>query len=143
MQRYDVRGRLERIVRWQASRVPVAQRDIDRAIDNRVARAGARAAELRKWYRDAPAAEAFPFYDQLYVDRQMHLWVRAYDESGEAAERLWFVFDPDGRAVTQVRLPAELRLLEVDEDSLLAVHTDDLGVEHVQLWRMDHPIRTP
>jgi hypothetical protein len=138
--RYDAHGRLERLVRWRAPRVPITKGDIERAMNQIMADAGGRAGELKKWYQDVPVASVFPFYDRLYVDRQLHLWVRTYDVTGAAVARLWVVFDPDGRAVGRVKLPATLRVLEVDGDSLLAVQANDMGVEHVQLWRLDHRI---
>jgi sugar lactone lactonase YvrE len=81
-----------------------------------------------------PAADHFPFYDQLEVDREGRLWVREYGSDASAPSRSWLVFDPEGRLVARATLPTSLTILEIGEDSVLGVEPDELDVEHVRLW---------
>lgn len=138
--RYDTEGHVDRIVRWNAPLQTVRQSDVTRRIEELVEDRGERSEELRRWYRDVPAAQTFPVYEELFTDRQGQMWIAEYDGTEQQQTRRWLVFDSGGRLIRRVRLPAALRLLEIGSDYLLAVQPDELDVEYVRLWRREEPM---
>ena len=51
----------------------------------------------------------------------------------EGATVAWTVFDPEGRMLGTVRVPAALRVLEIGDDWLLGVHRDEYDVQQLRL----------
>lgn len=83
-----------------------------------------------------PATKAA--FEQMQVDRTGAVWLRAYVSPGAETAR-WTVLDAEGRWLGEVPLPAEMRVMEIGADYLLAVRKDDLDVERVELYRLQKP----
>ncbi|HEX6040776.1 hypothetical protein [Longimicrobium sp.] len=97
------------------------------------------AAAQRRLAENIPHRSTLPAITQLRVDREDNLWIRAYVPPGaEAAE--WSVFDPEGHWLGIVRVPANLEVLEIGDDYVLARTVDPLDdVERVVLHRLHKP----
>jgi len=52
------------------------------------------------------------------------------------AAAVWLVFDPAGRLLGEVEMPAGLEVFEIGEDYVLGLVRDDLDVERLML----HPL---
>lgn len=82
---------------------------------------------------DMPLVDSYPAFADIMSDRAGYLWVREY-RVPDAEGPVWAVFDPDGPLRGLVETPPGLRLFEIGNDYLLGWVSDDLGVEHVQVW---------
>ena len=140
---HDPAGTLALVVRREHSPVTPASAHMEAYIDRLATRAPAgrqaeRRRELREMYDDVPLAETFPAFDDILADALGHLWVREYDIPGEERPKpLWTVFDPDGRVLGFVETPAGLQVNEIGVGHILGRATDSLGVEYVQVWRLN------
>ena len=82
---------------------------------------------------DMPLVEAFPAFAQVLVDRLSYLWVEEYRLPGDA-DRLWTVFDPEGRALGLFEMPGSFAVTEIGEDYILGTRRDALDIEYVESW---------
>ena len=91
------------------------------------------------WYREsAQIAESFPAFSRIMGDAAGCLWVREYDfPLEERPAPVWTVFDPEGRVLGFLETPAGLEIREIGEDYILGRKVDELGVESIQLWRLE------
>ncbi len=80
--------------------------------------------------------ETAPAYSAFLVDADGHLWVAGFGILSSMVTR-WLVFDPEGRIVTLVTVPAGFRLMAATHDRLIGRATDDLGVEHVVAYAIE------
>jgi hypothetical protein len=130
----DDSGELVRIIRRDVEPEPVddsAIRALEAGILQRTERENLRR-ERNRMFSEWTYPAFQPSYDRLLLDRGGNLWVRHYSLAPqEDAE--WTVFDPDGRWLGVVGMPAELTVKEIGLDYVLGVWTDELGVECVQL----------
>ena len=81
--------------------------------------------------------EAFPVFSDLVLDDRERLWAEVYAK-GEAERGTWWIFD-GGRAVALISLPPGFELFDVEGDRLAGVRTDDLGVEHIEVYFYSAP----
>lgn len=102
--------------------------------------------QVRQTMGDIPLPEKLPAFATLMTDALDHLWVEEFrildgefeipgQETSEGP--LWTVFDPDGHVLGFVETPPDLRIYEIGADYLLGRATDTLGVEYVQLWKLE------
>ena len=75
----------------------------------------------------------WPSMRSLILDRDGNIWVMEYDRPGVDDVR-WSVFDPSGVMLGTVDFPDGFVLLDVGRDYVLGHWTDELDVEHVQLY---------
>jgi len=85
---------------------------------------------------EIPAPKTMPAFHGLLADEGGRLWVGEYPRSAAEARR-WSVFAADGRQLATVRTPAGLEVLQVGDGFVLGRWTDDSGVEHVRVHRLD------
>jgi hypothetical protein len=57
------------------------------------------------------------------------------------ASPTWSVFDREGRWLGEVQIPVSFRPMDVGEDQILGVATDELGIEYVQRYELVKPAR--
>lgn len=141
---YGADGSLARIVRREHSPRAPTPEDIEAWIESRILLYYPDAApseqEYRRGnYRAAPVAEHFPVFTSIMIDALEHLWIREYDlPREERPAPLWTVFDPEGQVLGFVETPAELRMVyEIGEEYILGHAMDELGVEMIQVWRLE------
>jgi len=83
-----------------------------------------------------PVAELFPAISAVIVGSDGRIWVRQYDRPRE--DRGWLAFEPDGQFLCHLEpLPGSIR--EIGSDYMLLLHESELGVQTVQLHRLDLP----
>jgi len=132
---YDRDGSLQRLVRRAVSPRPVTSADFEAykakelsGIDDEDQR---RDAERR--FEEMPIPETQPAYATFTLDAVGDLWVREFT-AGEAATWTWTVFDPEGRMLGTVAMPADFRVTQIGDEFVLGLWKDDLEVEHVRLY---------
>lgn len=103
----------------------------------------ASAARLRE-LPDLPALDSVPVISDLLSDDRGRLWMKRYDPAADShwlgRQRTggsWLVIDPGGDAVALVSLPDGFRLMDVRGDRVAGVSRDELGVERVEVRRLD------
>jgi len=120
---YGRSGALERLIRRDLVNRPVTQDLLDEL--------QLRASGMR---RDIPIPETMPAHGRLLGDAEGKLWVQEYRVNDEP-ER-WAVFDPHGRFLGIVDMPAPGRVTEIGSDYVLGVWTDEMDVEQVRLYAL-------
>ena len=88
--------------------------------------------EAIEQYQQVPVPDSLPGYNDVLFTEEGEIWARRYRLPGESMAR-WDVFAPDGVYLGRVAVPVSFRIEEVGRDMALGVHTDELGVERVQL----------
>ena len=117
--------------------VEIAFTDPDQAAAERVA-------GLRRMWRGFPRAPHLPVLRSVHVDGTGHLWLQPYYVAG-AEPPPFEIHAPDGTWLGSVTLPPGLHrafiqyqapYLEIGEDYVLGVWTDDLDVQYVRMYRI-------
>lgn len=82
-----------------------------------------------------PAPESIPGGRSLLVDQSGNTWVGLWPSGDEEpGHDTYEVFLADGRLLGEVAVPAGLQLMDVGEDHVLGVRTDELGVPFIKLY---------
>lgn len=124
---FDADGSRTRI-RWTAATVPVGADEVQ------AWRHGMADASL---VDRIPIPETRPPHGAILVDDLGHLWVEVPGPSdGEGEPTEWRVFDREGVWLGQVTLPA-MRVLEIGEQHIVGLCTDELDVEYVQVHTLE------
>ena len=100
---------------------------------------------LRRMWRDRPRAPQLPVLRSIHVDATGHLWLQPYFVAG-AEPPPFEVHAPDGSWLGSVSLPPGLErafvqyqapYMEIGEDYILGVWTDELDVQYVRMYRIN------
>ena len=148
---YTQQGRLSHIIRRAWTPVRVTKADIDAYVTEwgkRWIRAtGAEAEAQRSSMREDPYAATVPAFSQFIADRVGRLWVREAhlaDAPGAGAlnttplvPSIWSVFDPAGRWLGDVTMPARFQPRDIGADYVLGTVMDEDGVESIALHRLE------
>ncbi|MEX0894017.1 MAG: hypothetical protein WEB88_17745 [Gemmatimonadota bacterium] len=132
---YNLRGRLQRIIRCGAVGQPVDATDVDSIRARYIS--GVPPSLLEQ--EILPRLDAVPFPDTkpvlsaLRVDTAGHLWLRPYAQPEEGSVR-WWVFDPDGAFAGVAETPAGLTVHAIDTAAVLGVWRDEMDVEYVRAY---------
>ena len=128
-------GVLQRIIRRDFDPIPITARDIEdwrqRYIVN------SRFVDDRVWEQAMARVPSrfHPATGRLLVDTEGYLWVG--DGSTRYGPGKWSVFDPEGRWLGMIGIPAE-RVLWIGGDVVIARHIDrDTDVETVEGYRLN------
>lgn len=81
--------------------------------------------------------DSVPAYRRFLIDPLRNLWMERFEGPFEVAPREWGVFSDDGVFLGHVAMPEGFRLLDVTAELLAGVATDDLGVERIELYRLE------
>jgi hypothetical protein len=73
-------------------------------------------------------------FAEALTDGEGRTWRRDFRDP-----TLWHVHQPDGRAVGRLRLPADIRVQQFRGPLMIAVRTDDIGADHVEVYRTTMP----
>lgn len=148
----DRRGTVRRFIRWTAEPAPVTAADRTRFTEWRQKRLRERPIEatflppLDRF----PVPEKKPLYSDLKLDDEGNLWVREYPlpkngwrniyrpEAGTPPET-WDVFDPQGRWLGPVEMPAALDVFRIQGGYVIGRWRDELDVERLRLHRIHKP----
>jgi len=130
---YDFDGRLVRIVRRPGEPLPVTEQDREA---EREWRRQSAAPFLRENAENLEFPETHPAYDDLRVDPSGHVWMQITRPDTAADFAVWSVFDSGGRWTTDVSILADLDIMEIGEDHILGLATDELDVQYVQWYEL-------
>lgn len=144
---YEIRtftpaGDLERVIRLADGRRAVTSDDIDRFRREQLEgaeREGTRPA-MERMLSEMPYPEWLPPYEQLEVDPDGNLWVADYRTAPDE-DQSWKVFSRDGEWLGTVDLPPRLEVFQIGAEHVLGRWTDDLEVEHIQVYGLERPQR--
>jgi hypothetical protein len=80
--------------------------------------------------------EMLPAYSDFLFDELGLLWVGTFPPPARPWARwdVWEISDSEAAHIASLEIPTALRPLEMGEDYLMGVHTDDLGVERVHRY---------
>ena len=133
---FDEEGNPRVVSRFTLNRRQVEELDRARYREGRLATApqGSDLGEWTRAFEQFPYADSLPRFDVALSDNQDRVWLRRYKAEWEHDES-WMVFTSDGLLVGTLDLDSGSRLLDVDSDRLLTVHTDQLDVPVVQVRR--------
>lgn len=104
-----------------------------------------RVEQIRQMWRDRPRAPELPVLRSIHVDATGHLWAAPYYVAG-AEPPPFEIHAPDGTWLGSVSLPPGLQrafiqyqapYMEIGEDYVLGVWTDDLDVQYVRMYRIN------
>lgn len=134
---YAQDGRLTRIIRKRAGRLPVTPEDIAEVRRERLADARDPAWRQRteEMLSEMPFPELKPAHGGIVVDAEGNLWVsevRRVDDDQPS----WSVFDPAGQFLGTVRTPRGLNVSEIGSDYVLGTWRDENDVVRVRLYRL-------
>ena len=99
---------------------------------------------LRQMWRQFPRSPQLPVLRSVHVDATGHLWLTPYYVAG-ADPPPFEIHDPGGTWLGSVSVPPGLQrafiqyqapYMEIGEDYILGVWTDDLDVQYVRLYRI-------
>jgi sugar lactone lactonase YvrE len=105
------------------------------------------AEERRQWMRDmirgmggqieadVEIPATMPAYGSFLIDAEGNLWVEEYRIRGEQPS--WAVFNPDGRFLGTVDVPADGEIFEIGSDYVLGVWLDEADVEQVKSYGLE------
>jgi hypothetical protein len=148
-------GALLRIQRWALPEIPVTRQQIDIYEDEGVLRVDSRgnpvSAANQARYQEIVDAMAHPdthgLFREMLVDAAGYVWTWRIDpdfhltdaqrEAVATKSSVWDVFDPEGVWVDVVEVPAGLTVSSVGRDHVAVIARDALGVERVQLHRLN------
>lgn len=135
-------GRLERMIRRPIPNPPVTDEEVEAFDASQRERLPRLSSRWRGLYETMSLPATKPAYGRLLVDAAGNLWVSEYVErrSGLSPDAsTWTVFDPQGRMLGNVEIPAGGAVHEIGDDYLLGVWRDDLDVEQVRSYDLIKP----
>jgi len=100
---------------------------------------------VERMWRDFPRAPVLPVLRSVHVDATGHLWVQPNFVAG-AEPPPFEIHAPDGSWLGSVSVPSGLErafiqyqapYMEIGEDYILGVWTDDLDVQYVRMYRIN------
>ena len=148
-------GALLRIQRWALPEIPVTRQQIDIYKDEGVPKVDSRgnpvSAANQARYQQIVDAMAHPdkqgLFREMLVDAAGYVWTWRIDpdyylgaaqrETVATKPSVWDVFDPEGVWVDVVEVPSGLTVSSVGRDHIAVIARDALGVERVQLHRLN------
>jgi hypothetical protein len=136
---FDRQGRLRSISRWAGPDRTVSGDDVDayrKAQAESISEDNAR----REWVAalaKLPAEDRFPAYSYMARSRAGEYWLADYARPGHEDEPWhWTVIAADGRWLGGLTMGNAVLPLDIENDHIVVLARDDLGVEHVRV----HPI---
>lgn len=137
LEQRDMNGRLQRIVRWPGSRVPVSTEDIDRQGRALLGSAGTglQRARLDSVWRQVPKPDSLPAVIGLIPDPQSLAWVRRGGHVGDS-EAEWWVFAKEGAWLGSVTLPSISSPLAISGEWIVLRSAGEDRIERVEVRRL-------
>jgi len=137
---YSLDGDLQRLARLARPHRPLTAAAVERVKEERLEGMEGMREGLRQTTQamldNLPFPESMPSFSEILVDVEGNLWVKDYQAWRTDPPR-WFVFDPTGRLLGELSMPVGFQVHQVGSDYVLGHRTDDLGVEYVELHRLE------
>jgi len=138
LREYDASGALVRVIRTGIPLQPVQPAWVEGFILSRTG--GIPDPALRARVQDDLSGVTFPThvpaFADLRVDSSGRLWLLATRLPGEPPVQRWWVVDPDGETLGDVRMPPRVSLRIPGEDGVLGSVADDAGVIRIVRHRL-------
>lgn len=128
---FAIDGSVERVMRKEVPLIPISNSEWEEAIR-----------QERSIDGQVDRPNNHPTFGPALVDRVGNLWVGIHEiEFADRAYSIrkagtWSVFASDGKWITDVRMPGDLSVMEIGEDYVLGVATDELGVHYVRMYSL-------
>jgi len=87
------------------------------------------------WLWDVVGPEVVPTYQEMLTDAAGNLWLERFRLPWDEAW-LWDVVGPEGEWLGTVEVPTGFTPHQIDDDLLVGVHRDEMGVEQVRVYRL-------
>jgi hypothetical protein len=146
-------GRVDRVVTKAHEPRPVRDQDVDRVrshLENRLSVLGAPPDQIERLWSLQHFDKFFPAFLALHEGPAGTIWVQKVKPPSEMAEdeapwfswpsdwgvRDWDVFDPDGRYLGVVTMPARFTPSVFLDDRIYGLWRDELGVSYVLVLRI-------
>jgi hypothetical protein len=153
---FDPEGKLRRTIRRPFQPVAVTEQDREELIKWRIGLAKASRAGRpdiatvveQNLRTSARFAEVLPAYSDLIEDADGNLWVEHFRmafgrvQGPDRRPTRWSVFDPNGRWLGEVEVPASFVVSSITSDKVLGFWQDEFDVEHVRVYALIKPKRT-
>jgi hypothetical protein len=98
---------------------------------------GADSARYAALYAKAlPMPEYAPMYQGIKIDGVRRIWLERFRMPGVTQQR-WDVLTPEGKLLGEVVTPEGVTVLRIGRDHLVGRARDSLGVERVQIFRVE------
>jgi len=135
---FDADGRLRTIARVDSLPRPVTPEDVEKAFEHelelaREARNVPREQALLRARPSMTFPEALPAFTEILADDAGRIWARRYELPGVFPAE-WWIFD-EGTWVGRLRADPAFQVMDVREDRILGIWRNELGVEHVRVYR--------
>ena len=143
LRRFDSYGRLQRLVRLDEPRLAVTDDDAADLFDRMEQSLRGRGIPdsiligQMEMIRSVVPADSMPAFGQVYVTTSGGAWVSTRsDVVPGSTGRAYHVFGADGHWLGVVQAPSGGRILEIGDDYMLALRTNELDVEFVELYTL-------
>ena len=137
---HDSTGALKTIVRWTGGPLDVTDQDKQSYVNERITAAKddqERASLRANGVAGFEFAPTLPTHGPLLVDASGDLWMSEFVRPETFDVVRWTVIGHDGVAKARVELPGYATPLWASGDRVLLRVTDELGVQLVELWKLD------
>jgi hypothetical protein len=142
---HELDGRLVRLIRIKAGPLPLTPDEIEahrkaqleqmEAIPAVRSLPPAFKAQLTARIEQAKYPATLPFVSSLLVDSEGRLWAQEVPLPS-IKRSTYAVFDPSGRLLGRVIMPADFRVASISADAVYGVGKDADDVEHVRAYRL-------
>jgi hypothetical protein len=136
-------GRTLRLVRLDRPRSPITAEFVDGFVASMIEQARdaqpGREQMIARLYADAAYPSEFPAHFEIMTDDVGNLWVQDYRPFQQRLSRTWSVFDPEGRFLGDVEMPAGFGVHHIGDDFVLGRWTDELEVEYILMYGIVKP----
>jgi hypothetical protein len=133
VRRFSTSGAADRAMPLPMAGMPLSTATWNDWIETRAAADRANSAMIRRTLQSLPRPSTQPVLDRLFVDDEGLLWIREFAAPGARAAR-WRVFDDSGTERARLDVPEAFKPLHIGVHHVLAVITDDAGVEIVAVF---------
>lgn len=132
---YGESGNLEAVWRLSIPLRPVTEPDIDRYWSTLLEEAEGPYRDVMLRVRDdLTFPQWMPAFAALLLDDDCSVWARRYQPTTDQ-EGTWWLFDSEGKVTGRLNTPAGLEIMDVERGLVAGVWRDELGVEHVRVYR--------
>ena len=135
MKGYSPDGKLAAEIHWHQPLFTVQSEDVEEWVETRMSNVAVEQRDRVQAMIDAqPVPDVFPVHGDFIADAGGRLWVERYHKPLDSPGSSWWIFNEEGRIIGRAALPEGVRVLEIGEDYLLWVRTDEMEVERVELF---------
>jgi hypothetical protein len=134
-------GRVTRLIRRDVPAEPVTDADRTDYLERNRPAEGDRLREMQeRMLSQVPFPERKSAFQALRIDDRGNAWVQRH--APPDVETPWDVFDPDGRLLGTVPMPAGFVVTQIGDGFVVGIWKDEMDVQHVRVHRLHKPSNT-